>query len=74
MCRKYGVSSGLFYKWQEKFLNGAREGLERKNSDGPSSKEQRTISTLTQQVSKMQGVIAEITAENIAFKKSLGEL
>jgi transposase-like protein len=73
VCRKYGLSSGAFYKWQEKFFLGAKEGLEKK-AQAVSSKELRKISALESSCAKMQNVIAEITAENIALKKSLGEL
>ena len=27
VCRKYGISSSIFYKWQERFFEGAVEGL-----------------------------------------------
>lgn len=73
ICKKYGVSSSLFYHWQETFLDGAREGYE-KGAGKPSSAELRRISTLEKENDKMKGVIAEITAENIDFKKNLGEL
>jgi transposase-like protein len=73
VCRKYGVSAGAYYKWQEKFFLGAKEGLERK-TQAVSSKELRTISAQEQKISRMQNVIAEITAENIELKKNLGEL
>lgn len=72
VCRKYGISAGLFYKWQEKFLEGAKEGLERKSS-GASSAEQRKLEALEKENYRMKSVIAEITAENIDFKKKLGE-
>ena len=73
VCRKYGVSSALFYTWQEKFFEGALEGL-RRSKNGPSSAEQRKIENQTKELERMKDVIAEITAENVAFKKSLGEL
>jgi len=73
VCKKYGLSSSLFYHWQESFLKGAREGMERGGS-GPSSAELRKITDLENQCDRMKNVIAEITAENISFKKNLGEL
>jgi transposase InsO family protein len=29
VCKKYGIVSSLFYKWQEAFLQGARDGMSR---------------------------------------------
>ena len=73
VCRKYGISSSIFYKWQDRFFEGAVEGL-RRPAKGPSSAEQRKIDQQTKEIDRMKSVIAEITAENIAFKKSLGDL
>ncbi len=36
VCRKYGMSSSLFYKWQDKFFEGALEGL-KSGKLGPTS-------------------------------------
>jgi transposase len=73
VCRKYGISSGLFYKWQERFFEGAVEGL-RRPAKGPSSAEQRKIEQQAKEIDRMKSVIAEITAENIGFKKNFGDL
>jgi transposase len=70
-CRRYGISSGLFYKWQEKFFEGAVDGF-RRPADSSSTKEQRKIEDQARELDRMKTVIAEITAENIDFKKSLG--
>ena len=73
VCKKYGINSSLFYHWQEAFLKGAREGMER-NGGRPSTAELRQIAELEKSNDRMKDVIAEITAENITFKKNLGEL
>jgi transposase-like protein len=70
-CRKYGITSGLFYKWQEKFFEGAVGGFKHGLS-GVSSREQRQLEDLKHENTRMKDVIAEITAENIDFKKKLG--
>ena len=72
VCRKYDISCGLFYKWQEKFFDGALEGF-RRGKDGPSSAELRKIELLEKENGRMKSVIAEIAAENIDFKKKLGD-
>ena len=73
VCRKYGISSSIFYKWQERFFEGAVEGL-RRPAKGASSAEQRKIEALERDNDRMKSVIAEITAENISFKKNFGDL
>ena len=73
VCRKYGISPGLFYKWQEKFFAGAVEGLKRAKSDQPTAAQVRRVAELEAKNTRMQNVIAEITAENIDFKKKLGD-
>ena len=73
ICRKYGISNALYYQWQERFLEGALEGFKRAKH-GPSTAEQRKIDSLERDNGRMKSVIAEITAENIDLKKSIGEL
>lgn len=73
VCKKYGLSASLFYHWQEAFLKGAHEGMER-GTGKPSRTELRRIAELETTNDRMKEVIAEITAENIAFKKNLGGL
>lgn len=72
VCRKHGISSALFYQWQERFFEGAREGLERSKS-GPSSQELRKIEEQAREIDRMKHVISVIAAENIDFKKKLGD-
>ncbi len=40
VCRKHGVSSVLYYHWQERFFAGALEGFKR-GRDGPTGAEER---------------------------------
>ena len=71
VCRKYGISSSLFYEWQDRFFEGAVEGL-RRPAKGPSSAEQWKIDRQAKELERMKNVIVEIRAENIAFKKIWG--
>jgi len=68
VCRKYGVHTGLFYKWQERFLSGALERL-RQAEAGATKAELRKIEELQKDNDRMKSVIAEIIVENIDFKK-----
>ena len=72
ICKKYDISAGNFYKWQEKFLVGALESFKR-TDDGPTRAELRKIDEQEKKINKMQSAITEIVQENIELKKSLGE-
>ena len=72
ICKKYDISAGNFYKWQEKFLTSALEGF-KKSDDGPTKAELRKIEQQAQKISLLQEAITEIVQENIELKKSLGE-
>ena len=72
ICKKYDISAGNFYKWQEKFLKGALENF-KKSEEGATKAELRKIAEQEQKIQKMQAAITEIIQENIELKKSLGE-
>lgn len=72
ICKKYDISAGNFYKWQEKFLRAALDGFKR-SDDGPTKAELRKIDEQEKKIQKMQSAITEIVQENIELKKSLGE-
>jgi transposase len=71
LCKKYGVSPSNFYAWQEQFFSAALSGFDKKR--GPQVIQSRSdaerVSALEADVHRMREVIAEITSENIAFKK-----
>lgn len=72
ICKKYDISAGNFYKWQDKFLKGALENF-KKPEDGPTKAELRKIEELERKNQRQQAIIADIASENIELKKSLGE-
>ena len=70
ICKKYGISPGNFYSWQENFFAGAMAGFDKKRGPQPSlAKSDARVEQLESEVDRMKDVIAEITAENVAFKK-----
>lgn len=72
ICKKYDISAGNFYKWQEKFLEGALANFKR-SDDGPTKAELRKIDEQEKRIQKMQSAITEIVQENIELKKNLGD-
>ena len=70
LCKKYGISPSNFYGWQELFFSGAMAGFDKKRGPQFSSvKADARVGELEFDVGRMREVIAEITAENIAYKK-----
>lgn len=69
ICKKYGISPGNFYSWQESFFAGAMAGFEKKRGPPAASKNDQRVEELERDNNRMKDVIAEITAENVAFKK-----
>jgi transposase-like protein len=71
ICKKYGIYPSQFYGWLEQFFEGAQAGFDKKSkSDGGlTAVEQRKLQELESDNGRMKDVIAEITAENIAYKK-----
>ena len=55
ICKKYGIGTSQFYKWQEQFLAAAREGFQNGKS-GPTAAEQREKAALEAKVQRMQNV------------------
>jgi transposase-like protein len=69
ICKKYDISATLFYHWQEKFLEGARTGMAPKRTSDKGELKQRELEKKNKEIERMREVIAEITSENVAFKK-----
>lgn len=69
VCKKYGINTGQYYKWQQAFLNGAIEGLRHKKNGRETAKEEKLIA----ENQRLRGVIADLASENLQLKKSLGE-
>ena len=70
LCRKYQMTPASFYAWQEQFFEGAQNGFDKKRGPQPgSAKNDEKVEALESDVNRMREVIAEITAENVAFKK-----
>lgn len=70
VCKKHGVSTALYYRWQQAFFHGALEGLtHHKNNKKASRKEERLVA----ENQRLKEIIADIASENLQLKKSLGE-
>lgn len=72
LCKKYDISSTQFYQWQEQFLSSARSGMEGK-AESVSKQQQKEVEKKDKEILRMKDVIAEITAENVSFKKKFSD-
>jgi len=73
LCDELGLQPTVFYRWQKEFFeNGAAAFAGKSRPDHQA--EQQRIEFLEKKIQTKDEVLAELMAEHIALKKSLGEL
>ena len=81
VCDKHGLQPTVFYAWQKRLFEGgaavfengrggAGGGLSKRHQDAQA----RRIEALEAKLQVKNEVVAELMAEHVALKKSLGEL
>ena len=75
LCEELGLQPTVFYRWQKEFFENGAAAFQGKEPPGPSGRgEQKRIEFLEKKIQTKDEVLAELMAEHIALKKSLGEL
>ena len=75
LCEELGLRPTVFYRWQkELFENGAAAFHSQERPQRQVDEKQKRIEFLEKKVQTKDEVLAELMAEHIALKKSLGEL
>jgi transposase len=75
LCEEYGLQPTVFYRWQKEFFeNGASAFQAKERPHRQVEEKQKRIEFLEKKVQTKDEVLAELMAEHIALKKSLGEL
>jgi transposase len=75
LCEELGLQPTVFYRWQkELFENGASAFQTPERPHRQVEEKQKRIEFLEKKVQTKDEVLAELMAEHIALKKSLGEL
>jgi transposase-like protein len=81
VCDKHGLQPTVFYAWQKRLFEGGAAVFENGRGGpggGPSKRHQdaqaRRIEALEAKLQVKNEVVAELMAEHVALKKSLGEL
>ena len=73
LCDQFGIHPTLFYRWQKEFFeNGAAAFQQKVRSNQPA--EQERIAYLEKKIQPKDEVLAELMAEHVALKKSVGDL
>ena len=73
LCEELGLQPTVFYRWQKEFFENGAAAFEQKGGRGHQAEQER-IEYLEKKIQTKDEVLAELMAEHIALKKSLGEL
>src|SRR3979409_2516149 len=73
LCDELGLQPTVFYRWQKEFFENGAAGFQGKGRQDHPCEHQR-IEFLEKKIQTKDEVLAELMAEHIALKKSLGEL
>jgi transposase-like protein len=73
LCEELGLQPTVFYRWQKEFFDNGAVAFQSKRTEQPRDEKQKRIEFLEKKVQTKDEVLAELMAEHIALKKSLGE-
>ena len=73
LCDEVGLQPTVFYRWQKEFFENGAAAFQTKVGANRQPGQER-IEYLTKKIQTKDEVLAELMAEHIALKKSLGEL
>lgn len=73
LCAEYGMHVTTFYMWQKKMFEGELGGDGNGAHNSREKELERKVVALEARLAKKDSVIAEISQEYVALKKSLGE-
>lgn len=75
LCEELGLQPTVLYRWQKEFFeNGASTFQTTERPHRQVEEKQKRIEFLEKKVQTKDEVLAELMAEHVALKKSLGEL
>ena len=73
LCDELALQPTVFYRWQKEFFENGAAAF-RTTNRGSRQPEQERIARLERKIQTKNEVLAELMAEHIALKKSIGEL
>ena len=73
LCDELGLQPTMFYRWQKELFENSAAAFQSKARAHHQAQQER-IAYLEQKIQRKDEVLAELMAEHLALKKSLGEL
>src|SRR5207237_4349963 len=73
LCDELGLQPTVFYRWQKEFFENGAAAFQTKERPNQQPQQQR-IEYLEKKIQTKDEVLAELMAEHVALKKSLGEI
>ena len=73
LCEEQGLHPTMFYRWQKEFFENGAAAFQQKNRPNHPAEQER-IEYLEKKIQTKDEVLAELMAEHVALKKTLGEL
>src|ERR1051325_4981208 len=73
LCDEMGLQPTVFYRWQKELFENGVAAFEPKRPSNHSAEQER-IAYLEKKIQTKDEVLAELMAEHVALKKTLGEL
>ncbi|HLK67608.1 MAG TPA: transposase [Bryobacteraceae bacterium] len=73
LCDELGLQPTVFYRWQKEFFENGAAACEQK-ARAIQSADQERIAYLEKKIQTKDEVLAELMAEHVALKKTLGVL
>lgn len=68
VCKRHGIGTNIYYKWQEIFFSSALAGLSGEYGQENKVGSQKVLK-LEQENLKLKTAVSELVSENIEFKK-----
>jgi transposase len=66
VCRRHGIGTGQFYKWEKLAREGALDGL---RAQKRGRKESMDVVRLENELQRLRVVVTELSAENVELKR-----
>ena len=73
LCDELALQPTVFYRWQKEFFENGTAAFQTKTRDRRPAEQER-IARLEKKIQTKDEVLAELMAEHMALKKSLGEI
>jgi transposase-like protein len=73
LCDEIGLKPTILYRWQKEFFENGAAAFDQKRPMDHSAEQER-VAYLEKKIRTKDEVLAELMAEHVALKKTLGEL